>query len=108
MAMPRQKAVMREGKELTLATKAFAEESPRQSWWALLSTISLLLLSLAGSFSLRGIVPQIACSLVASLLIVRLFVLYHDHQHGAILKHSALADGFFRLFGILVLSPSRI
>jgi len=41
-------------------------------------------------------------------LLLRLFVIYHDQQHHAILSKSRLAEGFMRVFGILSLSPSSI
>ena len=39
---------------------------------------------------------------------VRLFVIYHDHQHRAILPRSRMADLCMRLYGIWVLCPSSI
>ncbi len=39
---------------------------------------------------------------------VRLFVIYHDQQHRAILPKSQVAEFFMRLFGIWVLPPSSI
>ena len=43
-----------------------------------------------------------------ALVLVRLFVIYHDQQHRAILPKSRLADFFMRLYGMLVLCPSSI
>jgi omega-6 fatty acid desaturase (delta-12 desaturase) len=39
---------------------------------------------------------------------LRLFVIYHDQQHHAILAKSRLANGLMSVFGILSLSPSSI
>ena len=50
---------------------------------------------------------RIACSLLEGLLILRLFVIYHDQQHHAILPKSRLAEGLMRVTGILALSPSE-
>ncbi len=69
---------MREGKELILATKPYP------------------------------FLGKIVCSLLAGLLILRLFVIYHDQQHKAILPNSRLADVFMRIFGIFALSPTSI
>jgi omega-6 fatty acid desaturase (delta-12 desaturase) len=44
----------------------------------------------------------------AGLLILRLFVIYHDQQHHAILPRSFLAEILMRVFGILSLSASSI
>lgn len=99
---------VRTGKELILATKPYASDSSARSWWYLLSTAVLLAICLAGTlwnFDLGG---KIACSVLAGLLILRCFVIYHDQQHQAILPHSRLAAGLMRVFGILVLSPSSI
>ena len=51
---------------------------------------------------------RIACTVLTALLAVRLFVIYHDQQHRAILSKSRLADFFMRFYGILVLCPSSI
>jgi omega-6 fatty acid desaturase (delta-12 desaturase) len=51
---------------------------------------------------------RIGCSLLSGLLIIRLFVIYHDQQHRAILPKSGLAEFFMRVFGICVLCPSSI
>ena len=51
---------------------------------------------------------RVACSVLTGLLYLRLFVIYHDQQHGAILLRSKLAECFMRVFGILILSPSSV
>jgi omega-6 fatty acid desaturase (delta-12 desaturase) len=45
---------------------------------------------------------------LSGLLILRLFVIYHDQQHRSILSNSRLAEFFMRIFGVLVLSPSSV
>ena len=99
---------MRTGKELILATKPFAVDSTARSWWCILSTASLLAVALAGTLSNFPLVARLGCSLSAALLFVRLFVIYHDQQHLAILPHSRLAEGLMRMVGILMISPSSI
>src|SRR6266700_997616 len=99
---------MRTGKELIFATKPYAADSPGRSWWYFLSTAFLLAVSLAGTLWNFHWAGKIVCSVFAGLLILRLFVIYHDQQHQAILPHSRLAEGLMRIFGILVLSPSSI
>lgn len=104
---------MRTGKELILATRPFAADSAAKSWWVVISTAFLLAGCIVGTlphfagihFPLAG---RIACSILTGLLILRLFVIYHDQQHHAILSQSKLAEGFMRIFGILSLSPSSI
>lgn len=51
---------------------------------------------------------RIIGSVVAGLLSLRLFVIYHDQQHHAILPKSRLAEVFMRMFGLWALSPSSI
>jgi omega-6 fatty acid desaturase (delta-12 desaturase) len=51
---------------------------------------------------------SIGCSLLAGLLALRLFVLYHDQQHHALLPHSRMAEWLMRGVGILLLSPSSV
>ena len=99
---------MRTGKELILATKPYAADSPGRSWWYVLSTAFLLAVSLEGTLWNFHWVGKMVCSFFAGLLILRLFVIYHDQQHQAILPHSRLAAGLMKIFGILVLSPSSI
>ncbi len=104
---------MRTGKELILATKPYAADSTAKSWWCVLSTAFLLAASVIGTFphfagtdfDLTG---RIICSIFSGLLVLRLFVIYHDQQHHAILSKSRVAEGFMRIFGILALSPSSI
>jgi omega-6 fatty acid desaturase (delta-12 desaturase) len=45
---------------------------------------------------------------LAGLLMVRMFVIYHDFQHHAILHRSVLADVIMSVYGLLVLVPSSI
>ena len=96
------------GQELIQATKPYANDDPRRSWWCILSTTFLLLGALAGT--LWGPYPaaKLACSVLAGLLLLRLFVIYHDQQHHAILPKSRLAEGYMRVFGIFALSASSV
>lgn len=99
---------MRTGAELVLATKRFAQDGSLQSWWCILSTFFLLIASQAGTLWNFHPLARVACSILAGLLILRLFVIYHDQQHHAILARSRLAEGLMRLIGILALSPSSV
>lgn len=89
-------------------TKAFAKDNPWQSWWHIVSTALLLAAATAGTLPILPIAGRIISSLLSGLLMVRLFVIYHDHQHRAILPRSRLAEFFMRLYGIWVLCPSTI
>ncbi len=99
---------MRTGQELIIATKQYAKDFSAKSWWCILSTGFLLLVAVAGAIWNFLDIAKVACSLLAGLLILRFFVIYHDQQHHAILPRSRLAEGLMRVFGILSLSPSSI
>ncbi len=99
---------VRTGKELLLATKPYAVDSAARSWWHILSTAALLVAAFTGACLNFHWVAQLACGFAAGLLMLRMFVIYHDQQHHAILPRSRAAETLMRLFGILVLSPSSI
>lgn len=51
---------------------------------------------------------RVAFSVLQGLLFLRLFVIYHDQQHHAILPKSRLAEYYMRAFGIYAMSASSI
>src|SRR5438132_7332298 len=87
---------MRTGPELFFATKHYARDSSAKSWWYILSTTILLAAALTGTLWNFHVLAKIACSILAGLLILRLFVIYHDQQHHAILPRSRLAEILMR------------
>lgn len=99
---------MRTGKDLILATKVFAVENVAKSWFYTLSTLALLILSLALTYWNINLPLRIASSLLSGLLLVRMFVIYHDHQHHAILYQSPMANLLMKAFSIYILAPSSI
>src|ERR1043165_272177 len=99
---------MRTEQALIKATKHYACDRTCRSWWCVLSTAFLLAGSLAGTLWNFYPAAKIVCSVFSGLLILRLFVIYHDQQHHAILARSRLAEALMRVFGILALSPSSI
>jgi acyl-lipid omega-6 desaturase (Delta-12 desaturase) len=98
----------RTAKEIILATKPYAFDSTLRSWWHVLSTGFLLVAAVAGTIWNVHFAGKLFCSILAGLLCLRLFVIYHDQQHLSILAHSKLAEGLMRMFGMLCLSPSAI
>lgn len=99
---------MHESHKLIQATRKFASDRTLRSWWYVLSTGFLLLLTLAGTLWNFHWSGRLACSVLAGLLVLRMFVIYHDQQHLAILPKSRLAEALMRVFGIVALSPSSI
>lgn len=99
---------IRTGKDLIFATRPYAVENTMTSWWHILSTTALLILALTATFLNVYEVGKIVFSIFAGLLFLRLFVIYHDQQHHAILPKSRAVEIFMRIFGIYALSPSSI
>lgn len=98
----------RTGPQLILATKPYMVDSTAKSWWCFLSTVVLLIAALAGTIWNFHMAGRVACSVLAGLLTLRLFVIYHDQQHHAILPRSKVAEYMMRVFGIYALSPSSV
>jgi omega-6 fatty acid desaturase (delta-12 desaturase) len=89
-------------------TKPYARDHSWKSWWCILSTAFLLAVAVAGTFPILPFPLRLLSSGLTGLLMVRLFVIYHDQQHRSILPRSVVADFFMRLVGIWSLSPSSI
>ena len=96
------------GKELILATRPFAKEIRIKSWIYTLSTLIFLALALVSVILIHFFILKLLCSIIAGLLMVRMFIIYHDHQHHSILQHSKMADFIMTCFGFFILSPSSI
>src|SRR5271167_4008863 len=69
-------------------TKPYARDFYWKSWWCVLSTAFLLGVAVAGTLPWLPLIWRMASSILAGLLLVRLFVIYHDQQHRAILPRS--------------------
>ena len=96
------------GQDLILATKPYAKENRALSWYYTISTLLIYLAVLAGTYWNINLGARIICSLLAGMVCVRLFVIYHDHQHHTILNKSKLANFIFTLFGIWIFAPRSI
>jgi omega-6 fatty acid desaturase (delta-12 desaturase) len=99
---------MRAGKELILATKPFAEEQLGRSWRLFLGTVALLALALWGTLVEIPLPMRAVSSVLAGLLTVRLFVIYHDFEHHAILRKSSVADCLMAICGIYCLAAPSV
>src|SRR5215469_15802747 len=89
-------------------TKPYAHDNRWKSWWYILSAMFLLAAALAGTLPGLPLALRIVCSVLSGLLMVRLFVIYHDQQHHSILPKSRLAAIFMRLFRICFICPSAV
>jgi acyl-lipid omega-6 desaturase (Delta-12 desaturase) len=99
---------MRVGIELIKSTRPFAAEIRWRSWWNLWSTLAAMGACLVAA-CLDLVWPLRLCaSILAGLVIVRVFVIYHDYQHGTILRSSRLADFVMAVCGVLTLNPPSV
>ena len=51
---------------------------------------------------------HVLASVIAGMMIVRLFIVYHDYQHGTILKGSPLAADLMTAYGLVTVNPPSI
>jgi omega-6 fatty acid desaturase (delta-12 desaturase) len=95
--------------DLVRATKQYACEDRRWSWWHLGSTLAVLggLLGVACVTALPWLV-RVPFSVLAGLVLVRLFIIYHDYQHGTVLRGSRVAAVIMWFYGLLTLNPPSI
>ncbi len=89
-------------------TKAYARDFSWKSWWCIFSTAFLIAAAVAGTFPMWPAPLRIVCSGLTGLLMVRLFVIYHDQQHRAILPKSRPAAILMRIVGIFLICPSAV
>ena len=100
---------MRTGKELIAASKEFTGEDRLRSWVETLITVALTGMVLAALFYPgTPFFLRIVLSVVCSFCYVRLFVIYHDYQHNAILQRSLPATLLMKAIGIYLLAPQTI
>lgn len=93
---------------LVRATIPYAREHVWLSWWHLVSTTALLVGLVAAAASPLAWWARLSAGMLAGLLVCRLFIIYHDFQHKAILRGSRVAKGFMAFFGMLCLSPTSV
>lgn len=96
------------GKQLIIATRSFAQEDRFRSWGHVFSTILLI----AGTFTTGLLISfwpvKLILGVLLGLLLVRMFVIYHDFLHRTILQGSLLANMVFYPFGLYILAPYSI
>jgi omega-6 fatty acid desaturase (delta-12 desaturase) len=96
------------GKNLILATRQFTYEDRYRSWQNILVAMVLLIITLAITIFPIHFFLRLPFSILSGLLIVRVFVIYHDYLHKAILQKSKLADILFTIIGLYVLAPKTV
>lgn len=98
----------RDGKQLLLDSRDFAHEHRLTSWWCLWSTVVVFALLHVVIAMAPWLAVRIAASVGAGLVMIRLFVIYHDYEHGTILRRSRLAWVLMKSWGVLTLNPPSI
>jgi len=97
-----------ERKDLILATRPYAHEQRARSWMHLFLAVAVLVGFYLGAILFEPLWAKAAFGVLAGLALVRVFILYHDHQHKSILNRSKPADVFFWFYGMWMLSPPSI
>ncbi len=103
-----ERTTVRGSKEVVLHSKAYACERPWLSWWHLLSTFSVFGVLAVLTFMGGSLAVTLAASFLLGLVMVRIFILYHDSEHGTIFRGSRVARTIMRIYGLLVLNPPSI
>ena len=95
-------------KELLIASKEFASENRLTSWWCLGSTLIIYATFIGVAVSNLPMPVRVVGSLAGALVHIRLFVIFHDFQHGTILKDSWFARFAMTLYGLISLNPPSV
>jgi omega-6 fatty acid desaturase (delta-12 desaturase) len=103
----------RAGAALVRATKPFSEEDPARTWRLFVSTLLVYTIFEAGALFLGQLGPvglplQLACGGIAGLVIVRIFIFYHDFLHGAVFRESRLGKAVMHVYGFLIMAPASV
>lgn len=100
---------MRTGKELILSSREFTKEDRSRSWYETWITLGLLIICLSITFiTTLPVIFRLLSGFFTSLFYIRMFVIYHDYQHHAILQGSKLATFVMKTFGIFMLTPQNV
>lgn len=90
------------------ASRAFAREWPRRTWLEVAPTLVLAVLMQALLLSPLPLLAKLPLSALFGLILVRVFVLFHDMLHGAIFRRSRLGRGLLKLFSLYLVYPPAI
>ena len=101
-------AAKREGKELIDATRPFAEEIRWLSWFHVWSGLLLMGAGMAAAVLLEPWWARLIASVLVALTMLKLFIVYHDYMHRALLKRSLLAKVLMHAFGYFILAPPKV
>ena len=100
--------VARSEQEIIKASNVYAQEDVRTSWFHLVTTFMGLFGTQLAAALLHDPWLRLACSVVCGLFTVRAFIIYHDYKHGSILRGSKLAKPILDLYGLYVMTPTKV
>ncbi len=99
---------LRTGADLVRASQEFAKEDRPLTWRLLVSTLAVVGIGQAVALAAPWWPVQLVGGLFAGLTLVRLFIFYHDHLHGAVLKDSRVGKAIMSVAGMLTLNPPAV
>ncbi len=95
-------------RQLLIDSRRYACEQRGRSWWHFGTT----LVALAAAVWVAGVVEpmwlRLLGSLLTGLILVRVFIVYHDYQHQAMFKDSRLAKLLLSIYGYIMLTPPSV
>jgi len=89
-------------------SRPYQQESVARSWWYVLEANLVLAIWYFGVWYSQSLWVQTLGALLIGLTWVRIFILFHDFHHFAILKNSKLAAAYFEFVGLFLLSPGPV
>jgi acyl-lipid omega-6 desaturase (Delta-12 desaturase) len=99
---------VRTGAALVRATKPYAQED-RATTWRLWTTTVLAHFACLAVVVFVPILPvQLFASLIAGLVLVRVFIFFHDYLHGALWKGSTAGKAIMTVVGLYMLNPPSV
>jgi omega-6 fatty acid desaturase (delta-12 desaturase) len=99
---------MRSGPELVRASNEFARDDASRSWSHILVALALYLCLTGVAMAPLPLALRVAASALSGLVLVRLFIFYHDYLHGAMLAGSPAAARFMRAWGWWALTCNSV
>lgn len=99
---------MREGAELVRAAAPYAQEDRARTWRLLVVTLALFVAAEVAVVALPWLAAKALLAVLAALLLVRLFIFYHDYLHGAILQGSSVGRVIMHAIGYWVLAGPSV
>ncbi|MFV8570682.1 fatty acid desaturase family protein [Marinobacter sp. SBS5] len=106
-SLPEHSEGIRVDRALLAATTPYVEQSSATSWRHVGTAFLLMITTLTAAGGIAWWPLRLAFSVLGALLMVRVFITFHDYLHGGILKESRAAHWFFHTYGAFALTPTR-